>query len=62
MQKKKRFKISIIFKYENKTQVEYKEFIKFCVKIFDMKKTNYRDDFQQIQCAIAHLDRDPDVV
>ena len=41
--KKKRFKIFIIFKYENKTQVEYRKFIRFCVKIFDMKRTIYRD-------------------
>ena len=60
--KKKRFKIFIIFKYKNKTQVEYKKFIKSCVKIFDMKKTIYRDEFQQIQCAIVHLNRDSDAV
>ena len=60
--KKKRFKILVIFKYENKTQVEYKEFIRFCVKIFDMKKTIYRDEFWQIQCAVAYLNRDPDAV
>ena len=59
--KQKRFKILVIFKYKNKTQVEYKKFIKFCVKIFDMKRTIYRDEFQQIQYAIAHLNRDPDV-
>ena len=41
--KKKRFKISVIFKYKNKTQVEYRNFIKSCVKIFDMKRTIYRD-------------------
>ena len=59
--KKKRFKISVIFKYKNKTQVEYRKFIKFCVKIFDMKRTIYRDEFWQIQYAIAHLNRDSDV-
>ena len=25
-----------------------------------MKRTIYRDEFQQIQCAVVHLDRDPD--
>ena len=60
--KKKRLKIFIIFKYEGKTQVEYKKFIKSCVKIFDMKKTIYHNEFQQIQCAIAHLNRDSDAV
>ena len=59
---KKRLKIPVISKYENKTQVEYRKFIKFCVKTFDMKRTIYRDKFQQIQCAIAHLSRDPDAV
>ena len=59
---KKRFKIPVIFKYENKTQVKYKEFIKSCVKTFDMKRTIYRNEFQQIQYAIAHLGRDPDAV
>ena len=59
---KKRFKIFVIFKYENKTQVEYKKFIKSCVKIFDIKRTIYRDKFRQIQCAIAHLSRYPDAV
>ena len=58
---KKRFKILVISKYENKTQVEYREFIKSCVKIFDMKRTIYRDELRQIQCAIAYLGRDPDV-
>ena len=58
--KKERLKILVIFKYENKTQIEYREFIKSCVKIFDMKKTIYRDEFRQIQCAVAHLNRDPD--
>ena len=43
--KKKRLKIPVIFKYEDKTQVEYREFIKSCVKTFDMKKTIYRDEF-----------------
>ena len=41
---KERFKIFVIFKYEDKTQVEYREFIRFCVKIFDMKRTIYRDE------------------
>ena len=59
---KKCFKISVIFKYKNKTQIKYKKFIRFCVKIFDMKKTIYRDKLQQIQCAVAHLNRDPDAV
>ena len=57
---KKRLKIPVISKYENKTQVEYRKFIKFCVKTFDMKRTIYRDELRQIQCAIAHLSRDPD--
>ena len=57
---KKRLKIPVISKYENKTQVEYREFIKSCVKTFDMKRTIYRDEFRQIQCAIVHLSRDPD--
>ena len=57
---KKRLKIPVIFKYEDKTQVEYRKFIKSCVKIFDIKKTIYRDEFRQIQCAVAHLNRDPD--
>ena len=60
--KKKRFKIFIIFKYKNKTQVEYRKFIKSYVKTFDMKRTIYRDEFQQIQCAVVHLNRDPDAV
>ena len=60
--KKKRFKIPIISKYKNKTQVEYRKFIKSCVKIFDMKRTIYRDKLWQIQCAIVHLNRDPDAV
>ena len=43
--KKKRFKISIIFKYKDKTQVEYRTFIKSCVKTFDMKRTIYHAEF-----------------
>ena len=60
--KKKRFKISVIFKYKNKTQIEYRKFIRFCVKIFNMKRTIYRDEFWQIQCAVVHLSRDSDAV
>ena len=56
------FSISVHFKNKNKTQVEYKKFIKSFVKIFDMKKTIYRDESQQIQFAVAHLDRDSDAV
>ena len=58
--KKKCFKIFIIFKYKKKMQIEYRKFIKSYVKIFNMKKTIYRDEFWQIQCAVAHLDRDSD--
>ena len=60
--KKKRFKIPVIFKYQDKTQVEYRKFIKSYVKIFDIKKTIYRDEFQQIQYTIAHLNCDSNAV
>ena len=55
-----RLKVPAIPKYEGKTQAEYREFIRSCVKTFDMKRTIYRDELRQIQCAVAHLGRDSD--
>ena len=61
-EEEERLKVPAIPKYEGKTQAEYREFIKSCVKTFDMKRTIYRDELRQIQCAIVHLNCDPDVV